>query len=137
MRRQPILSTLSGRLLRIAAVLGVAVLAALVTTSASAHVGQRASHYTDVLDPEAAASPTTAQLAERLDREATRVDATLAAVAAAQQAAKNTADQARMLALGGLIVGVVGLIVAALAWGRQAAALDTHPDVALTSAGKG
>jgi hypothetical protein len=136
MRRQPILSTLSGRLPRIAAVLGVAVLAALVTSSASAHVAQRASHYT-VLDPEAAASPTTTQLAERLDREATRVDATLAAVAAAQQAAKDTADQARMLAFGGLIVGVVGLIVAALAWGRQAAALDTHPDVALTGAGKG
>ena len=61
---------------------------------------------------------------------------TMAAAAAAQQAAKETADQARLLALGGLIVGAVGLIVAGLAWGRRSAAPAASPDVALTGAGK-
>jgi hypothetical protein len=95
----------------------------------------------DVNDPAKAAfpavkDPTTAQLAERLDREAARVTGTMAAAAAAQQAAKETADQARLLALGGLIVGAVGLIVAGLAWGRRSAAPAASPDVALTGAGK-
>jgi hypothetical protein len=99
--------------------------------------------FSNVNDPAKAAfpavkDPTTAQLAERLDREATRLTGTMAAAAAAQQEAKETADQARLLALGGLIVGAVGLIVGALAWGRRTAAPAARPDsdVALTGAGK-
>jgi hypothetical protein len=97
--------------------------------------------FSDVNDPVKAAfpavkDPTTAQLAERLDREAARLTGTMAVAAAAQRAAKDTADQARLLALGGLIVGAVGLIVGALAWGRRTAAPAARPDVALTGAGK-
>src|SRR5215203_999651 len=74
----------------------------------------------DVNDPAKAAFPavkdsTTAQLAQRLDREATRVNGTMAAAAAAQRDAEDAAGQARMLALGGLLVGAVGLVVAGLA----------------------
>jgi hypothetical protein len=60
----------------------------------------------------------------------------VAAAAAAQRAAEETADQARLLALGGLLVGIVGLVVGALAWGRRSAAPAARPDVALTGAGK-
>ena len=95
----------------------------------------------DVNDPAKSAfpavkDPTTAQLAQRLDREATRLNGTVAAASAAQRAAEDTAEQARLLAVGGLIVGAVGLIVAALAWGRRTAAPAARPDVALTGAGK-
>jgi hypothetical protein len=95
----------------------------------------------DVNDPAKSAfpavkDPTTAQLAQRLDREATRLNGTVAAATAAQQAAEDTAEQARLLAVGGLIVGAVGLIVAALAWGRRTAPPAARPDVALTGAGK-
>jgi hypothetical protein len=99
--------------------------------------------FSDVSDPAKTAfpavkDPTTAQLAQRLDREATRLTGTVAAATAAQQAAEDKADQARMLALGGLIVGVVGLVVAALAWGRRGAAArsEARPDPLLTGAGK-
>ena len=98
--------------------------------------------FSDVSDPAKTAfpavkDPTTAQLAQRLDREATRLTGTVAAATAAQQAAEDKADQARMLALGGLIVGVVGLVVAALAWGRRGAARsEARPDPLLTGAGK-
>jgi hypothetical protein len=98
--------------------------------------------FSDVSDPAKTAfpavkDPTTAQLAQRLDREATRLTGTVAAATAAQQAAEDKADQARMLALGGLIVGVVGLVVAALAWGRRSAARsEARPDPVLTGAGK-
>jgi hypothetical protein len=99
--------------------------------------------FSDVNDPAKAAfpavkDPTTAQLAERLDREATRLTGTMAAAAAAQQEAKDAAGQARLLALGGLIVGAVGLIVGALAWGRRTAAPAPRreSDPALTGAGK-
>ena len=96
----------------------------------------------DVNDPAkawfpAVKDPTTAQLAQRLDREAARLTGAVAAATAAQQAAEDTADQARMLALGGLIVGAVGLVVGALAWRRRSAAPAAHPDVALTGAGAG
>jgi hypothetical protein len=95
----------------------------------------------DVNDPAKSAfpavkDPTTAQLAQRLDREATRLTGTVAVATAAQRAAEDTADQARLLALGGLLVGVVGLVVAGLAWGRGAAVPAARPDVALTGAGK-
>ena len=43
----------------------------------------------------------------------------MVAATAAQQAAEDTASQARWLALGGILIGIVGLVVAALAWGRR------------------
>jgi hypothetical protein len=96
----------------------------------------------DVNDPAKASfpavkDPTTGQLAQRLDREAARLTGAMAAATAAQQAAEDRADQARLLALGGLIVGAVGLIVGALAWGRRTATPAARPDVALTGAGAG
>jgi hypothetical protein len=95
----------------------------------------------DVNDPAKAAfpavkDPTTAQLAQRLDRETTRLNGTVAAATAAQRAALDRADQARLLALGGVLVGLVGLVVAALAWGRRTAAPAARPDLSLTGAGK-
>ena len=41
-----------------------------------------------------------------------------------------------LLALGGLLVGIVGLVVGALAWGRRTAAPAARPDAVLTGAGK-
>jgi hypothetical protein len=95
----------------------------------------------DVNDPAKAAfpavkDPTTAQLAQRLDREAARMTGIAAAATAAQRDATDTAAQARLLALGGLLVGVVGLVVGALAWGRRTAVPAARSDVALTGAGK-
>ena len=97
----------------------------------------------DVNDPAKSAlpavkDPTTGQLAQRLDREAARVNGTIAAAAAAQRDAEDAAGQARMLALGGLLVGGVGLVVGglALARSRRPAAPAARPDVALTGAGK-
>jgi hypothetical protein len=95
----------------------------------------------DVNDPAKAAfpavkDPSTAQLAQRLDRETTRLNGTVAAATAAQRTAEDRADQAWLLALGGLLVGVVGLVVAALAWGRRTAAPAARPDLSLTGAGK-
>jgi hypothetical protein len=97
--------------------------------------------FSDVNDPAKAAfpavqDPTTTQLAQRLDREATRLNETVAAATAAQRAAEDKADQARMLALGGLLVGCVGLVVGALAWGRRTATPAGRPDKVLTGAGK-
>jgi hypothetical protein len=99
--------------------------------------------FSDVNDPAKAAfpavkDPTTAQLAQRLDREATRVNGTMAAAQAAQRDAEDAAGQARMLALGGLLVGAVGLVVGglALARSRRPAEPASRPDVALTGAGK-
>jgi hypothetical protein len=82
--------------------------------------------------------PTTAQLAERLDREAARVNGTMTAAQTAQRDAEDAAGQARMLALGALLVGAVGLVVGglALARSRRPAAPAARPDVALTGAGK-
>ena len=97
----------------------------------------------DVNDPAKSAlpavkDPTTGQLAQRLDREATRVNGTMAVAAAAQRDAEDAAGQARMLALGGLLVGAVGLVLGglALARSRRPAAPAARPDVALTGAGK-
>jgi len=97
----------------------------------------------DVNDPAKTAlpavkDPTTGQLAQRLDRDATRVNGTMAAAVAAQQDAEDAAGQARMLALGGLVVGAVGLVLGglALARSRRPAAPAARPDVALTGAGK-
>jgi hypothetical protein len=80
-----------------------------------------------------AGDPTTAQLARRLDRETARLHEDLAAAMAAQRATEDLVDQARFLAAGGLIVGLVGLIVAALAWGRQTPASDGVAALPLSS----
>jgi hypothetical protein len=95
----------------------------------------------DVNDPAKAAfpavkDPTTAQLAQRLDRESARLTASTAAAATAQRDAEKAADQARMLALGGLLVGLVGLVVAGLAWGRRSAAPAGRSEAVLSGAGK-
>jgi hypothetical protein len=95
----------------------------------------------DVNDPAKSAlpavkDPTTAQLAERLERETTRLNGTVAAATAAQRAAQERADQARLLAFGGLLVGLVGLVVGALAWGRRSSVPAARPDLSLTGAGK-
>jgi hypothetical protein len=97
--------------------------------------------FSDVHDPAKAAfpavkDPTTAQLAQRLDREAARLNGAVAAAAAAQREAEDAAGQARMLALGALLVGLVGLVVGALAWGRRTAPPAARPDAVLTGAGK-
>ena len=60
----------------------------------------------------------------------------MAAATAAQQAAKDTADQARLLALGGLIVGAVGPVTSPPWPGDGGRPLTARPDVALTGAGK-
>jgi hypothetical protein len=93
----------------------------------------------DVNDPAKAAfpavkDPTTAQLAQRLDRESARLTASTAA--AAQRDAEKAAGQARLLAFGGLLVGLVGLVVAGLAWGRRSAAPAGRSEAALSGAGK-
>ena len=80
--------------------------------------------------------PTTAQLAQRLDRESARLTASTAAAAAAQRDAEAAAGQARLLAFGGLLVGLVGLVVAGLAWGRRTAAPAGRSEAALSGAGK-
>ena len=97
----------------------------------------------DVNDPAKTAlpavkDPSTAQLAQRLDREATRVNATVAAATAAQRDAEDAATQARMLAIGGLLAGAAGLVLGglALARSRRPAAPAARPDVALSGAGK-
>jgi len=99
------------------------------------------STFGDVNDPAKAAfpavkDPTTAQLAQRLDRETARLNGTVAAATAALRTAQDRADQARLLALGGVLVGLVGLVVGGLAWGRRAAAPAARPDLSLTGAGK-
>jgi hypothetical protein len=102
--------------------------------------------FSDVEDPAKVAfpakSPTTAQLAQRLDREVPRLAASLdGALAAQRQAAaeadraRDAAGQARLLAIGGLLAGAAGLLVAGLALMRRPAAAPARPDVAV-SAGK-
>lgn len=95
----------------------------------------------DVNDPAKAAfpavkDPTTTQLAQRLDRESARLTAATAAATAAQRDAEEAASQARLLAFGGLLVGLVGLVVAGLAWGRRSAAPAGRSEAALSGAGK-
>ncbi|HWC43031.1 MAG TPA: hypothetical protein VHK02_13680 [Actinomycetota bacterium] len=95
----------------------------------------------DVNDPAKAAfpavkDPTTAQLAQRLDRESARLTASTEAAAAARRDAEEAAGQARMLAFGALLVGLVGLVVAGLAWGRRTATPAGRSEAALSGAGK-
>jgi hypothetical protein len=73
----------------------------------------------DVEDPAKVAfpvkNPSTGQLAQRLDREVPRLGAALQATLTAERAARRTADQARLLALAGILLGVVGLSTAGVA----------------------
>jgi hypothetical protein len=94
----------------------------------------------DVNDPAktsfpAVTDPSTGQLAERLDREATRLTATVEESTSAQRAAEDAARGAGLLALGALLVGLVGLVVGglALARARRPAAPAARPDVAMTA----
>jgi hypothetical protein len=91
----------------------------------------------NVLDPAKTAfpalrDPTTGQLAERLEREATRLTARVEGAASAQRAAEDAARQARSVGLAGLLVGLAGLVVAGLALARarrpSAPAPLPHPD---------
>jgi hypothetical protein len=99
--------------------------------------------FSDVDDPAKTAfpavkDPSTGQLAERLDRETTRMAATVQDAASAQRAVRDDVGQARLLAMGGLLVGLLGLVVGALALARarRPAAPAARRDVALTGAGK-
>jgi hypothetical protein len=131
MRRPAIASTQPSRLppavtppaaaLAVLVVVLLALAMALAALSVPAFAGTEGGGQLAQTAP-AARDPTTAQLARRLDRETARLHEALAAATAAQRATEDLADQARFLAAGGLIVGLVGLVVAALAWGRQAPA---------------
>jgi hypothetical protein len=97
----------------------------------------------DVRDPArtafpAVGEPTAGQLAQRLDREAIRMTATLLAATEARRQAEQAAARARLLTLAGLLLGLVGLAAAtiALTRTRRPPAPTTRPDVALTGAGK-
>jgi hypothetical protein len=105
--------------------------------------------FSDVEDPAKVAfpvkSPTTAQLAERVDREVPRLNASLQGAQAAQQQAadaarraRDAAAQARMLAIAGLLVGAAGLVVAGLAIARRPAAapIARHDHDVVVGAGK-
>ena len=107
------------------------------------------STFSEVEDPAKVAfpvkSPTTAQLAERVDREVPRLSASLqGALAAQQQAAdaarraRDAAGQARLLAIAGLLVGAAGLVVAGLAIARRPAAapIARHDHDVVVGAGK-
>jgi hypothetical protein len=105
------------------------------------------STFSDVEDPAKVAfpvrSPTTAQLAERVDREVPRLSASLQGALAAQQRAtaaaeraRDAAGQARLLAITGVLIGAAGLLVAGLAIARRpAAGTAARHDVAV-GAGK-
>jgi hypothetical protein len=105
------------------------------------------STFSNVEDPAKVAfpvkSPTTAQLAERVDREVPRLSASLqGALAAQQQAAtaaeraRDAAGQARLLAIVGLLVGAAGLAVAGLAIARRPAAAPIARHDVVVGAGK-
>jgi hypothetical protein len=86
--------------------------------------------FSDVLDPATATFPATrsvsaAALAQRLDRELPRLTAAtqsaqsaLAASQAAERRARHQAEQARLVAAGGLAAGLLGLLLAGLALAR-------------------
>jgi hypothetical protein len=103
--------------------------------------------FSDVEDPAKVAfpqkSPTTAQLAARVDREVPRLSASLqGALAAQRQAAdaarraRDAAGQARLLAVAGLLVGAAGLLVAGLALARRPAAVPAGRHDVAVGAGK-
>jgi hypothetical protein len=65
-----------------------------------------------------AKDPTTGQLADRVDRETQRLNA---ALADARKQAKDEAGTARLIAIAGVVVGVIGLAAAGYALGRKRA----------------
>ena len=84
--------------------------------------------FSDVLDPATATFPATksvsaAELAQRMDRELPRLSAAsqsaLAASQAAERRARHDADQARLIGLGGLAAGLLGVLLAGLALARS------------------
>jgi hypothetical protein len=101
------------------------------------------STFSDVEDPAKVTfpvkSPTTAELAARVDREVPRLSASLQGAltaqqqaAAAAQRARDAAGQARLLAVAGVLIGAAGLLVAGLALARRPAAVAAgHHDVAV------
>ena len=105
------------------------------------------STFSDVEDPAKVAfpvkSPTTAQLAERVDREVPRLSASLQGALAAQQRAtaaaeraRDAAGQARLLAIAGVLIGAAGLLVAGLAIARRPAAVPAARHDVAVGAGK-
>jgi hypothetical protein len=103
--------------------------------------------FSDVEDPAKVAfpvkSPTTAQLAARVDREVPRLSASLQGALAAQQQAttaaeqaRDAAGQARLLAIAGVLVGAAGLLVAGLAIARRPAAVPAARHDVVVGAGK-
>jgi len=78
----------------------------------------------DVLDPAKAAFPelkdlSTTQLAQRLDREVPRLNASMSSIVALSRASEQRADdkvaQARLLAFFGILFGLIGIVVAGAA----------------------
>jgi hypothetical protein len=65
-----------------------------------------------------AKDPTTGQLADRVDRETQRLNA---ALADARKQAKDEAGTARLIAIAGVVVGVIGVAAAGYALGRKRA----------------
>jgi hypothetical protein len=103
--------------------------------------------FSDVEDPAKVAfpvkSPTTAQLAERVDREVPRLSASLQGALAGQQQAtaaaeraRDAAEQARLLAVAGVLIGAAGLLVAGLAIARRPAAVPAARHDVAVGAGK-
>jgi hypothetical protein len=80
--------------------------------------------FDDVLDPTKTAfpalkDPSTGQLAQRLDREVPRLTASVQSVLALSRAAERRADgklaQARQLAFAGMLLGLIGIVLAGIA----------------------
>ena len=103
--------------------------------------------FSDVEDPAKVAfpvkSPTTAQLAERVDREVPRLAASLQGALATQQQAtaaaqraRDAAGQARLLAIAGVLIGAAGLLVAGLAIARRPTATPAARSEVAVGAGK-
>jgi hypothetical protein len=103
--------------------------------------------FSDVEDPAKVTfpvkSPTTAELAARVDREVPRLSASLQGALAAQrqaaaaaQRARDAAGQARLLAIAGVLIGAAGLLVAGLAIARRPAAVPAARHDVAVGAGK-
>jgi hypothetical protein len=79
--------------------------------------------------------PTGTELSERLDREIPRVNA---AIASARSQTEDRADSARILAIGGIVIGAVGLLLALIVligW-RAAARRSTPAPLSVSSGGE-
>jgi hypothetical protein len=89
--------------------------------------------FSEVADPLKAAfpalnDPSTAQLAQRLDREVPRLSASVQSALAASQAADDRIAQARLVELAGLGLGLFGIVLAGVALvAARGARRDTQP----------